>query len=147
MKKQNIQSVLMVDDDRDDFELIVEAMQQIDPDISVQFLDRCEDRHKYEKSSFDLLLLDINMPFHDGFTWLRGIRESGKTDLPIVMYTSSANPANIAKAYHDGANLYFTKPDSFDELVLGLSTILNVDWNDPSSVASCRLHTGALKMG
>jgi DNA-binding response OmpR family regulator len=136
----------MVDDDRDDFELIVEAIQQIDPEISVQFLDRCEDSHKYEKRSFDLLLLDINMPFHDGFSWLRGIRKSGNTDLPIVMYTSSANPANIAKAYHDGANLYFTKPDSFDELVLGLSTILKVDWSDPSSAANSRLHTGALKI-
>jgi DNA-binding NarL/FixJ family response regulator len=50
------------------------------------------------------------------------------------MYTNSGNPANIVRAYDDGANLYFTKPSSYTELVEGLRKLVNLDWSNPEAI-------------
>ena len=134
METKEVRSILVIDDDPDDYEIVQEAIVDIDPGIHVYYLDRCEEAAKYEGVSFDLVLLDINMPLHDGFSWLKGIRKSGRTDLPIIMYSNSANPDNIVRAYNDGANLYFTKPESFTQLVKGLRKLISIDWTNPFSV-------------
>ena len=134
MQTRQIHSILVIDDDEDDFELVSEAFGEIDNNISVSYIQSCEDVKQYKGRNFDLVLLDINMPRHDGFSWLKGIREKGFNDLPVIMYTSSSNPDNIARAYHDGANLYFTKPENFNNLVKGLKKIINMDWSNPYSI-------------
>jgi DNA-binding response OmpR family regulator len=142
MCQTTIRSILIIDDDQDDYEIVEEALQQIDPAITVFFLDKCEERSKYSNHSFDIVLLDINMPFHDGFTWLRGIRASGYRTLPVVMYTSSSNPAHMVKAYDNGATLYFTKPENFSDLVKGLKKLLAYDWSHPASVTQMHYKDG-----
>jgi DNA-binding response OmpR family regulator len=131
---KSVCSLLVIDDDRDDFDLVAEAVKQIDPEISVSFLDRCEDVYKYKDHSFDLVFLDINMPQHDGFMWLKGIRESGYKTLPIIMYTNSLRSEHIIQAYTEGANLYYAKPTSFSALIKGLRKLISLDWTDPFSI-------------
>ena len=137
-----VRSLLLIDDDRDDFDLISEAVKQIDPAISVSFLDRCEDGYKYEGHSFDVVLLDINMPRHDGFMWLKGIRESGYKNLPIIMYTNSLRSEHIIQAYTEGANLYYIKPTSFTDLIKGLRELISLDWTDPFSITQAYWQNG-----
>ena len=134
MQRRKDYSLIIIDDDRDDFELVNEAIQEIDPNIKVYFVNRCEDAFLYQDMKIDLVLLDINMPYHDGFSWFRSIRENGYTDLPVIMYTNSISPANIEKAYQEGANLYFSKPESFNNLITGLSKLINIDWSKPHKV-------------
>ncbi len=95
----NIRSLLVIDDDKDDFDLIVEAVQLIDPAITVRFLDQCADAAQYKNHSFDLVFLDINMPQHDGFSWVKAIRKNGYQDLPIIMYTNSLRPDHVMQAF------------------------------------------------
>jgi CheY-like chemotaxis protein len=141
MADKNLRSILVIDDDRDDFDLVSEAIQQLDPAISVSFLDRCENSGKYKDQQFDLVLLDINMPAHDGFTWLRGIRGQGH-DVPIIMYTNSSNPAHITRAYNEGATLYFNKPDSYKMLIKGIKKLLDLDWSNPFSIKAMHWQNG-----
>jgi DNA-binding response OmpR family regulator len=141
MADKKLRSILVIDDDRDDFDLVCEAISQTDPSISVSFLDRCENSSKYKDKQFDLILLDINMPAHDGFSWLRGIRQHGY-DLPIIMYTNSSNPAHIVRAYAEGATLYFMKPESYKLLLQGIKKMLNLDWSDPASIKEMHLPDG-----
>jgi DNA-binding response OmpR family regulator len=129
-----VKSILLIDDDREDYELIVEAIKEFDSGISVSFLDNCKDAAKYEGQNFDLVFLDINMPVHDGFSWLKGIREKGYEDLPIIMYTNSLRPEHIMQAYKQGANLYYAKPTSFMELIKGLKELMSLDWTNPFSI-------------
>ncbi len=117
-------------------------MRQIDDTISVQFLDRCEEAPKFKDQPIDLLFLDINMPHHDGFFWLKGIRKHGYENLPIVMYTNSVRPENIIQAYREGANLYYIKPTSFSDLLKGLKALIDLDWTDPFSVKEAYWHDG-----
>ena len=104
-----MKSILLIDDDEDEYDLVQEAVQSCSSDMSVSFISRYDEAEKYKGQQFDLILLDINMPHRDGFSWLKCIREKGY-DMPVVMYTNSASPTHIAKAYNEGATLYFNKP-------------------------------------
>lgn len=123
----------MVDDDYEDFELLTEAIHAIDNTISVHFLDRCDDAEKFRNKEIDLVLLDINMPHHDGFFWLKSIRAEGYK-LPIIMYTNSQSPQHIDQAYQEGADLYFPKPETFTLLTNGFRKLFGLDWTDPCVV-------------
>jgi CheY-like chemotaxis protein len=58
-----------------------------------------------------LLLLDLKMPFVDGFEVLAWARaQSGLKQLPVVVLTSSAEDRDRQKAAELGANAYFVKP-------------------------------------
>lgn len=131
--KGKVKSILLIDDDRDDFDLVTEAINVIDPAISVSFLPRCEKTKKFEKLHFDFILLDINMPRHDGFEWLNGIRKRGN-QIPVVMYTNSSNTVHIKRAYEEGANLYFVKPDNFKTMVSCFQKLISMDWANPAAI-------------
>jgi CheY-like chemotaxis protein len=145
LQKQNVRSILIIDDDPDDYELVAEAVQQINPSISVTYVSSCERLLQYRHKSFDLILLDINMPHHDGFFLLKSIRDHGYNDLPIIMYTNSLSPAHIAKAYQGGANLFFSKPESFSVLLKGLRKLVDLDWSNPFSVTEHYCQGGLYK--
>lgn len=133
-KPVDVHSILLIDDDKDDFDLVFEALQEINPGIAVYFLDRCEEISKYKNLSFDIVLLDINMPHHDGFAWLKGIRKKGYEQVPVIMYTNSLSPSDIVKSYNEGADLYFPKPESFLKLKKALRKLIELDWTDPVSI-------------
>ena len=129
--------ILYVDDDLDDRVIISEVFREIDP--SINCLTVCDGRQAIEFLNStgplpDYIFLDINMPYHDGFSWLKGIREKGYEDLPVIMYTNSGNPEHIIQAYRDGADLYYIKPTSFSDLMKGLKALMDLDWSDPLSI-------------
>jgi CheY-like chemotaxis protein len=141
---KNVRSVLIIDDDPDDYELVYEAMQEVNPGIEVSFVRSCQEALALKGKHVDLVLLDINMPYHDGFTWLKSIRKYYR-DLPVVMYTNSLSPAHIAKAYDEGANLYFSKPDSFSRLIRALRALLQMDWSHPFMITEQYKREGRYK--
>jgi CheY-like chemotaxis protein len=64
-----------------------------------------------------LLLLDLNLPYWSGFEVLEWIRHQPQLRrLPVVVFTSSSRPDDIARAYDAGANGYLVKPNSLDDL-------------------------------
>jgi CheY-like chemotaxis protein len=143
LQMAHVKSILIIDDDPDDFELVFEAVQRINPTIKVKYIQNCDDVARYRKEHFDLVLLDINMPEHDGFYWLKAIREHGYHDLPVIMYTNSLSPANITKAYSEGANLYFAKPETFSNLIKGFEKLVNMDWSSPYAITKQYSHHGS----
>ena len=68
--------------------------------------------------SFDLVLLDLNLP---GFSGLDVLRELKQDDalrtLPVVVLSSSAAEQDIVKSYDLHANCYVTKPIDFTQFV------------------------------
>ena len=62
-------------------------------------------------SPFDLIIVDINMPKMDGLTFLSETRKREEIRaLPAIMISTQDRPADRAKAYAAGANIYFIKP-------------------------------------
>ena len=70
-----------------------------------------------EQEAFDVVLLDVDMPFLDGFRTLRQIRaaERFKT-LPVILVTGSIDEAERIRGLEIGANDYLGKPVRIREL-------------------------------
>ena len=69
-----------------------------------------------EAAAYDphLILLDISLPFFDGYHWCRQIRKSSR--VPIIFLSSAADNMNIVMAMNMGADDFIAKP--FDRNVL-----------------------------
>ncbi|HIQ27454.1 MAG TPA: response regulator transcription factor [Sulfurovum sp.] len=65
--------------------------------------------------SFDMLLLDVNVPTIDGFEILAYLREIGNTT-PTIYITSLAGVADLKKGFEIGADDYLRKPFELEEL-------------------------------
>ena len=69
-----------------------------------------------EAAAYDphLILLDISLPFFDGYHWCRQIRRTSR--VPIIFLSSAADNMNIIMAMNLGADDFIAKP--FDQSVL-----------------------------
>jgi len=69
---------------------------------------------------FDLLVVDVNMPKMDGYTFLRTLRgrAADVASIPALMTSTEAKPQDVDAARAAGANYYLVKPVSQDSLVL-----------------------------
>ena len=70
------------------------------------------------KTSYDLYLVDVNMPLLDGYAFIRQLRSQPDiAQAPAVMVSTEAKPDDQRKAYEAGANLYMIKPARPDILL------------------------------
>jgi two-component system, chemotaxis family, chemotaxis protein CheY len=69
--------------------------------------------------SFDLVIVDVNMPRMDGFTFVRALRRiaTDVASMPALMISTEAEMQDIADGRAAGANFYLVKPVSEVELV------------------------------
>ena len=72
---------------------------------------------------FSLLLLDVNVPFLNGFELLKSLRESGDTT-PAIFITSLSDVASLANGFDVGADDYIKKPFDFNELLIRIHALL-----------------------
>jgi CheY-like chemotaxis protein len=78
--------------------------------------------------------LDLKMPRMNGFEVLRQIRGDPKLKtIPVVVFTTSREPEDLARCYRLGANAYVVKPVGFEELVRVLNSIKRfwLELNEP----------------
>jgi len=60
---------------------------------------------------FDPMLVDVNMPRMDGYTFVESVREAGlNRETPIVMVSTESGAGDMTRGYTAGANAYLTKP-------------------------------------
>ena len=73
--------------------------------------DGAEARIRLAQATYDILVLDIEMPRVDGFSLLAEIRSNERLrDLPVMMLTGHDDIASIDRAYQLGASSFATKP-------------------------------------
>jgi two-component system chemotaxis response regulator CheY len=82
-------------------------------------LNGVEALEKVLVESFDLLIVDVNMPQMDGFTFLRALRTQAPpiSSIPALVTSTEAKAEDMAAARAAGANFYLVKPVSQDSLV------------------------------
>ncbi len=73
-----------------------------------------EAQASYNKDSFDLILLDLNLPDGSGYQFCQEVRQRSK--VPIIFLTAVEEEANIVMGFDFGADDYITKPFRLREL-------------------------------
>jgi len=76
-------------------------------------------------STYDLLLLDVNVPGTDGFDLLDSLRKSG-VETPTIFITSLTEIDSLEKGYDLGCCDYIKKPFDMKELKLRVSSALRL---------------------
>ena len=69
-----------------------------------------------KKYDFDLLLIDVKMPKHDGFFLMREIKRD-VPEMPVVVMSGYPTPETIAEVLKSGAVQFVPKPFRPDELI------------------------------
>jgi DNA-binding response OmpR family regulator len=102
--------ILVVDDDPKALELI-EAMLIPAGYYVVTLVDSTKMIDTMRAVKPDLILLDIMMPFEDGYTILNKLKQGlDRSNIPVVMVTALADDGHKVIASIDGASAYITKP-------------------------------------
>ncbi len=117
-------TILLVEDNADDEELTVRALQQnnlvnkvVVARDGVEALDCLFGTGKFagrKRVEPELVLLDLKLPKLDGLEVLRRLRSDKRTKLlPVVILTSSKEETDVINGYNLGANSYIRKPVDF----------------------------------
>lgn len=76
------------------------------------------------KNEYDVCIVDVMMPFMDGFSFVERLRKTDK-QLPVLFLTAKSQTEDVIKGYQSGGNDYLKKPFSLEELILRLNELLN----------------------
>jgi DNA-binding response OmpR family regulator len=102
--------------------------------------------HNLEHVSYELVILDLNLPDISGHEVLRFIRRDDR-QLPVLILTARDSIADKVENFEQGADDYLTKPFSFTELVLRVKALLrrgpSVSHSEPLRVADLTLDRSA----
>ena len=84
-----------------------------------QAINGIEAMERVLSQPFDLVIVDVNMPRMDGFTFLRSLRcrAADVATLPALMISTESGIQDIAEARTSGANFYLVKPVAEADLV------------------------------
>lgn len=98
----------------------------------------------FNQHTYNLVLLDINLPGIDGYKLCKIIRSS-KPGLPVIMLTSMSALEDKIEGYDAGADDYIVKPFEFRELLLKIRVLLKRTMNQNIPTGNM-LRAGDLEM-
>jgi DNA-binding response OmpR family regulator len=107
--------IAILEDEPSQMEYLVHALEQqlassTDELTCVRFETGKTLRRALRSDTFDLLVLDWNVPDLDGLDLLRWVREFGENRVPIIMLSSRGAECDVAQAFATGADDYLIKP-------------------------------------
>jgi CheY-like chemotaxis protein len=112
-------NILQIDDDSDDCDLFMEALQAVSSAVYMGINDPVEALSKLSAKDInpDIIFLDLNMPVMSGIELLIELKkEKQLKDIPVVIFSTS-QLEEIVRATKDlGAHDYISKPNNFNEL-------------------------------
>ena len=114
--------ILLVEDDPNFGTVLREYLTINNYDV-VLAKNGMEGYEKFKRSDFHLCILDVMMPYKDGFTLAQEIREKDK-DIPIIFLTAKALKEDVLKGSKVGADDYLNKPFDSEVLLLKIQAII-----------------------
>lgn len=116
--------ILVCDDERSIVRLIQVNLERQGWEVVTAY-DGKEGLEKIMSEKPDICVLDVMMPYMDGFEVLKNLRREPSTQkLPVVMLTAKAQDKDVFEGYHYGADVYLTKPFNPMELVTFIKRII-----------------------
>ena len=121
MEKEN-KKILLVEDDQNFGAILKDYLMLNDFDV-VLAKNGMEGFEKFKKDTYDLCILDVMMPYKDGYTLAKEIREKNK-EVPIVFLTAKTMKEDVLKGYKVGADDYLNKPFDSEVLLMKIKAIM-----------------------
>ena|SRR5437867_8687021 len=120
------EEILLAEDNPADVYLIRRALREHGVDLAVRVSGDGKDTLQIlaregayqQREPLALIILDLNLPRHDGIEILERLRASQEFDrVPVVVLTSSDSPRDRQSANRLGATLYLRKPTSLEQFL------------------------------
>jgi len=116
--------ILLLEDDVILSEIIEEFLLELGYEVEVCF-DGEEAVTKAYSQTFDLLLLDVNVPLTTGIEFLTSLRQNNNTT-PAIFITSLNTSADLENGFNAGCDDYIKKPFELQELNLRINNIKRI---------------------
>ena len=130
-----MRKVVIVEDDADIRDIVVYALRAAGFEAE-GFEKGTEFWPALEKTTPDLLLLDIMLPGEDGLSILKRLRNAPQTAaLPIIMLTAKGSEFDKVKGLDLGADDYIAKPFGVMELISRINAVLRRSGHQTDSLA------------
>ena len=114
--------VLIVEDEQRLAEVLKKQFESVGFTIELAY-DGYIGKQMIERTQYNLIILDINIPLINGYDLCKEIRKSNK-DVPIIMLTALGTPDNKITGFDAGADDYVLKPFEFRELLARVNVFL-----------------------
>ncbi|RLA79932.1 MAG: hypothetical protein DRG78_11950 [Epsilonproteobacteria bacterium] len=121
--------ILLVEDNKINQEIIVGLVENSNLDIDIAN-DGVEAVEMFKENSYELILMDIQMPKMDGYETTKLIRESDST-IPIVALTANAMKEDVVKTKEAGMNEHLNKPVEIQKLYEVLAKYIDINKTKP----------------
>jgi DNA-binding response OmpR family regulator len=121
MENEN-KKILLVEDDPNFGSILKDYLILNDFDVTLA-KNGMEGFEKFKKDTFDLCILDVMMPYKDGYTLAKEIREKNK-EVPIIFLTAKSMKDDVLKGYKVGADDYLNKPFDSEVLLMKIKAII-----------------------
>ncbi|WP_396183353.1 response regulator transcription factor [Flavobacterium sp.] len=121
METEN-KKILLVEDDPNFGAILKDYLVLNDFDV-VLAKNGMEGFEKFKKDIFDLCILDVMMPYKDGYTLAKEIREKNK-EVPLIFLTAKSMKEDVLKGYKVGADDYLNKPFDSEVLLMKIKAIM-----------------------
>lgn len=122
--------ILLIEDDRDDVELLQEALNTNNVDYEMEVLKDGSEALDFVKNCVacpHIIVLDYNLPKVHGKEVLKEIKATSKLkEIPLVVLTTSSSRTDMEYAYDMGADKFLIKPITFDEMKTTSLTIQKI---------------------
>jgi two-component system, OmpR family, copper resistance phosphate regulon response regulator CusR len=115
-------NILLVEDEKKIADTLQAGLQEQNYNVSVAY-NGLEGKQLYTDGKFDLVILDINLPFINGYELCKMIRQNDQR-IPIVLLTALNFTENKLEGFELGADDYIAKPFEFRELSARIKALL-----------------------
>lgn len=127
METEN-KKILLVEDDPNFGIVLKDYLALNDYDVT-HAKNGMEGFEKFKKGDYDLCILDVMMPYKDGFTLAKEIRDKNE-EVPIIFLTAKAMKEDVLKGYKVGADDYLNKPFDSEVLLMKIKAIMQRKGSD-----------------
>jgi CheY-like chemotaxis protein len=130
----NLGKILLVEDDPNDVELTLTALDENhlanevvvarDGEEALDYLYRRGTYTSREAGNPSVVLLDLKLPKVDGLEVLKRIKDDPDLKkVPVVMLTSSHEEQDLVRSYDSGVNAYVVKPVGFESFIEAIKEV------------------------
>lgn len=124
--------ILLVEDDEIISKSIMQHLENWDFEL-ITARDFKNITNEFTECNAHIVLLDLILPFYDGFYWCKEIRKI--SNVPIVFLSSASDNMNIVMAVNMGGDDFISKPFNVSVLLAKIQAILRRTYDMPNGIS------------